>query len=270
MKAVPESWIAVAHELADIAGPILRRHFRTPVAAETKPDRTPVTVADREAEAAMRRHLARRLPDHAVAGEEYGGEIACSGPVWCIDPIDGTKAFLAGRPTFGLAVALVVDGEPVLGLVDQPIVGDRWIAARGHGLRWNGRPVRARPCAALADAIASATSPEMFLDTPLEPFYRTLCRRVRFFVYGGDCVGYALMASGLSDLVVEADLKPFDFLPLVPVVEEAGGRFTDLSGHRPDPAGSGVAVVAAGDARIHAAVLELAAQLLRPAAPPSP
>ncbi len=254
----------VACELADLAGAVLRRHFRTPLAVEDKADRSPVSRADREAERAMRAHLARVLPDHAVVGEEFGGAFADDRPVWVLDPLDGTRAFLTGRPTFGIALALLKGGRPVLGLVDQPVTGDRWIAVRGRGCRFRGAPARTRPCPGLAAAVASTTSPEMFLGTSREALYHALRRRVRFFVYGGDCIGYALLAAGFADLVVERELAPHDFLPLVPLVEEAGGVVTDLAGDPLGPTSAGE-VVAAGDARVHAEVLALARTTLRPA-----
>ena len=259
-----ERWGRVAAELADRAGAVLRRYFRTRLAVEAKADHSPVSLADREAEAVMREHLARTLPDHAVMGEEFGGAIPTDRPVWVLDPIDGTKAFLSGRPTFGIALALLMAGEPVLGLVDQPILGDRWLALKGRGLTFNGKRVRTRPCGELTAAVASATSPEMFLDSPREPFLHALRRQVRFFVWGGDCVGYALMASGFADLVVERDLRPYDFLPLIPIVREAGGVISDFEGRPlgPDSAGE---VLAAGDPRLHAVVVALARTALRPA-----
>lgn len=254
-------YLAVAHDLADAAGEVVRRHFRTPVTVETKADRSPVTIADREAEAAMRRLLAERCPDHRVIGEEYGDDPRTDGPVWCLDPIDGTKAFITGRPMFGTLIALLADGEPVLGLIDQPITRDRWVGCRGWGARFNDRPMRPRACPSLEHAIASTTSPDMFAEPDSRAAFDRLRNAVALTVYGGDCIGYALMASGFSDLVVEAGLKVYDYLPLVPVLREAGADITDWNG-RPLGLGSDGRVLATGDRRLQ----EPALNLLRAAA----
>jgi len=249
-------FVPVACELADLAREIVRRHFRTPFAVETKADRSPVTIADREAEQEMRRALARLCPEHAVVGEEYGDAARTDGLVWCLDPIDGTKAFITGRPMFGTLVALLEDGRPVLGLIDQPITGDRWIACRGWGARLNGRPARVRSCPSLDRAIGSTTSPDMFETEAEQRAYRRIHDSLALMVYGGDCIGYGLMAAGFSDLVLEANLKTYDYLALVPVIEEAGGRITDWRGEPLSLRSSG-RVLATGDPCLHAAALAL-------------
>ncbi len=249
-------YLPLACELADLAGEIVRRHFRRPLAVEIKGDLSPVTIADREAEAAMRRRLAEAAPDHAIFGEEYGDAENAAGLAWCLDPIDGTKAFLTGRPMFGTLVALLADGAPVLAVIDQPITRDRWTAVRGGGARFNGRRVHSRACPELARAAASATSPDMFTTPRQQAALALLRRSVALMVWGGDCIGYALMASGFCDLVIEAGLKTYDFLPLVPVIEEAGGRITDWQG-RPLSLASGGEVLACGDPKLHEAVLTL-------------
>ncbi|UIJ45510.1 histidinol-phosphatase [Sphingomonas cannabina] len=243
--AVTPSDVALAHRLADAAGAAIRPLFRAEFGLEMKSDETPVTRADREAEAAMRRLIKAEAPRDGIAGEEYGIEEGSSGRQWVLDPIDGTRAFIAGRPIFGTLIALVADGWPVLGVIDQPILKERWIGVTGRPTEFNGAPARTRSCRDLAGALLGTTSPACFDDAQLHAFEH-LDGAVRSTVLGGDCYNYACLASGHLDIVVEANLKLHDFAALVPVVEGAGGRMCDWAGD-PLHAGSTGEVIAAGD-----------------------
>lgn len=247
---------ALAHRLADAAGAVQRRYFRTPVAVDTKPDDSPVTVADREAEAVMRDLIRAAHPDHGIFGEEHGRERVEAEFVWVLDPIDGTASFITGRPLFGTLVALAHRGRPVLGLIDQSILRERWVGIAGEGTAWNGRPARVRPCPRLEDAVLLATSPEMFATPDEAAAFRRVRERVRLPLYGGDCYAYGQLALGLADLVVETGLAPYDFMALAPVVEGAGGRLSGWSGE-PLALGSPGDVIAAGDAAAHGAAVAL-------------
>ena len=243
---VAAALLAFADELADASGEIIRRYFRRPIAVDEKRDRTPVTIADRSAERAMRRLIARRFPDHGIVGEEFGRDDAEADYVWVLDPIDGTKSFVAGVPLFGTLIALAHRGRPVLGVIDQPISRERWIGARGWPTLLNGKRVKSRACRSLGQATLYATSPDMFRGREATAFAR-LKARVKLARFGADCYAYALLASGMIDLVVEADLKPYDFMALAPVVEGAGGTITDWHGEELT-LDSGGRVIAAGDA----------------------
>jgi inositol-phosphate phosphatase / L-galactose 1-phosphate phosphatase / histidinol-phosphatase len=247
---------ALAHRLADCAGEVQRRYFRTPVSVETKIDASPVTVADREAEARMREIIAAAYPDHGILGEEYGSQRPEAEFVWVLDPIDGTKSFITGRPLFGTLIALAHAGRPVLGLIDQSILRERWVGVTGAPSVWNGRPIRVRPCPDIADAVLFATSPAMFrAGTEAEGFARVQAS-VRLPMFGGDCYAYGLLAMGFADLIVETSLAPYDFMALVPVIEGAGGGITDWAGQALGFASCGQ-VVASGDPRVHAAACSL-------------
>jgi histidinol phosphatase-like enzyme (inositol monophosphatase family) len=239
--------IALAHRLADAARAAIRPHFRTPVAAERKADATPVTIADRAAEEAMRRILTAEVPQDGVFGEEFGITEGRSGRQWVLDPIDGTKSFLAGRATFGTLIALLVDGFPVLGVIDQPIIGERWLGVAGLPTTLNDEPVATRPCRELADATLATTGPQYFTQTEGDMFM-ALAQKTdhKRMVMGGDCYNYALLATGFVDVVCEAGLKLYDFAALVPVVEGAGGTMCDWNGD-PLHAGSDGHVLAIGD-----------------------
>lgn len=242
--------IALIQRLADAAGDVIRPHFRNLAAVETKADASPVTVADRAAEAAIRSILAAERPGDGIIGEEYGEDRPDAARVWVIDPIDGTRAFIVGRPLFGTLIALLEDGLPVLGVIDQCIARDRWTGTPG-GTTLNGVPVRTRACPALASAHVGTTSPYLFDD--LEAFQRVR-RSARDVIYGGDNHNYGLVASGCLDLVVESGLKVYDWAALVPVVTGAGGAMTDWNGN-PLRAGSDGRVVAAGDPGLLSEVL---------------
>lgn len=247
---------ALAHRLADAAGEVQRRYFRTPVAVEQKADESPVTIADREAEAAMRDLIRSFYPAHGILGEEHGRESVDAEFVWVLDPIDGTKSFITGRPLFGTLIALAHRGRPVLGMIDQSILRERWVGIAGEGAVHNGRPIRVRPCPRLEDAVLFATSPAIFQGAHENDAFGRVQARVKLPMFGGDCYAYGLMAMGFADLVVEAGLQPYDFMALVPVVEGAGGLLTDWQGRSLDIA-SGGQVVAAGDGRVHAAAQAL-------------
>ena len=251
---------ALAERLADAAGAAIRPFFRRPIALKTKADASPVTEADRAAEAAMRALLAEHVPDHGVLGEEFGATGLDREWVWVLDPIDGTKAFLSGLPTFGTLVALLHRGRPVVGVIDQPILRERWVGVAGQPTTFNGAPVRTRACAALAEASLFATSPEMFAAADAEAF-GSLAARVRLTRFGLDCYAYGMLALGFVDLVVEAQLAPYDYLALAPVIEGAGGRITDWGGAPLGLAGSDGRVLAAGDPSLHAAALAALAAL---------
>ena len=251
----PRACIDFAHTLADASGEVIRRHFRTPFPVEDKDDASPVTVADRGAERAMRALIADRYPEHGIVGEEFGNERPDADEVWVLDPIDGTRAFVAGKPIFGTLIALLREGKPLLGIIDQPILGERWIGAAGIVSRFCGDPIETRSCADLDRAILNTTSPDLFRGADRDAFAR-LSARVRSTLYGGDCYAYGLLASGHIDLVVEAGLKTYDYCALAPVVEGAGGRITDWEGN-PLRAESDGRVIAAGDGRVHDEALEL-------------
>lgn len=242
---VTAAQLAFAHRLADEAGKIIRRYFRRRIAVDDKADHTPVTIADRAAEQAMRRLIKRRFPGHGVLGEEYGRTQPEADYVWVLDPIDGTKSFISGVPLFGTLIALTYHGRPILGLVDQPILKERWVGALGRKTSFNGKQIKTRACRSLGDATLFATAPDLFAAADAPRFER-LRQRVKLARFGADCYAYALLASGFVDLVVEAGLKPYDFCALVPVIEGAGGTLTDWQG-KPLDLNSDGRVIAAGD-----------------------
>ncbi len=245
LSRCPIEFCAFAGQLADASGAVIRRHFRTSFDVVSKADASPVTVADRDSERAIRGLIETHFPEHGIVGEEFGSVRGDARHVWVIDPIDGTRAFVAGKPLFATLIALVEDGTPILGVIDQPVSGERWLGALGRPTTLNAEPVRTRKCAKLGNALLSATSPEMFKDIDALAFDR-LKGRVRQNHWGGDAYGYALVASGFIDLVVESGLKFHDFAALVPVIEGAGGVVRDWHG-RPVSAGSDGRIVALGD-----------------------
>ncbi|MBB4630916.1 histidinol-phosphatase [Sphingosinicella soli] len=237
--------LAFAHRLADAAGEAIRPWFRARVEVETKGDASPVTVADRAAETAMRTLIAAERPGDGIIGEEFGVSNPGAARVWVLDPIDGTRSFIAGRPIFGTLIALLEENRPVLGIIDQPIGRDRWAGAEGRATTLNGAAITTRRCPALSMAFIASSGPQYF-DAPQRARFEALSEASGQLVYGGDCYNYGLVAAGHIDLVVEANLKLHDFAALAPIVIGAGGSMTDWQG-RPLTGESDGSVIALGD-----------------------
>ena len=237
--------LRLAERLADAAGAAIRPFFRAAYQSETKADSSPVTEADRAAEAAIRAVLEKERPRDGIIGEEYGATRGDAGRRWVIDPIDGTRSFMTGRPIFGTLIALIEEEAPIIGIIDQPILRERWVGARGRPTLFNGEVARTRNCGVLASAHLGTTSPYLF-DSATRPGFERLAAAAGNLVLGGDCYSYGLVALGQLDLVVEAGLKLHDFAALVPVVEGAGGIVCDWSGN-PVSAQSDGKLVTAGD-----------------------
>ncbi|GIX08768.1 inositol monophosphatase family protein [Elioraea sp.] len=248
--------LAAATAAADAAAAAIRPWFRARLAIERKDDASPVTAADRAAEQAMRAVLAAAFPGHGILGEEFGHDRPDAPLQWVLDPIDGTKSFVTGRPTYGSLIALLEEGVPVLGVMSQPSIGERWIGLRGRPTLFFsplGGPAvaRCRPCPALAAAQLSVTTLDLFTPAT-RPRWERLAARAAQVTWGGDCYAHGLLALGLIDLVAETTYRIWDWAALVPIIEGAGGVITDWSGRalRPDADGS---VLAAGDPALHAA-----------------
>lgn len=255
----PDGFLALADRLVTAARTVTRRHFRARLPVEDKADESPVTRADREAETAMREIIATAHPGHGIHGEEFGIENPGAEFVWVLDPIDGTKRFITGNPLFGCLVALLQDGRPILGVIDMPILEERWVGAAGHATRFTDRQgtreARTRACLALSAATLLSTAPEMFEGADGDAFQR-LRKAAKLTLYGGDCFNYGLLSSGFADLVVEADLAPYDYLAQLPIITGAGGVMTDWQG-RPPGLHSDGRVLCAGDPRCHARAISL-------------
>ncbi|KAK4258596.1 hypothetical protein QN277_005031 [Acacia crassicarpa] len=253
----------VGNKVADAAGQVIRKYFRQKIDILDKDDSSPVTIADKSAEEAMVSIILEHFPYHAIYGEEKGWRCkeGSADYVWVLDPIDGTKSFITGKPLFGTLIALLLNGKPILGIIDQPVLRERWIGISGKKTRLNGQEVCSRSCANLSHAYLYTTSPHLFSGDAEEAFVRVR-NKVKVPLYGCDCYAYALLASGFVDLVVESGLKPYDFLALIPVIEGAGGVITDWKGDElcweasPTSSARSFNVLAAGDKQIHLQALE--------------
>src|SRR5947208_1005032 len=246
-------------ELAAKSGEVILPFFRTSLSIDNKGTVgrfDPVTAADRAAEAAMRALIHQAFPEHGIIGEEYGAEQPDAEYVWVLDPIDGTKSFICGMPAWGTLIALTRFGEPVFGVMNQPFTGERFSGDSGAA-SYRGpvgaRDLRVRPCAALTEAVMFTTSPLLMNQADRSAFERVE-KAVRLSRYGGDCYQYCMLAAGHVDLVIETELKPYDVLPLVPIIVGAGGVITTWEGSAPHAGGR---IIAAGDKRVHAAALEV-------------
>ena len=229
--AASSALVEAACAAADVAAAVVRPFYRRGVAADLKPDQSPVTIADRTAEQAMRAVLSERFPEHGILGEEFGLDRPEARYRWVLDPVDGTRAFITGRPMFGTLIALLEEGRPILGVIDQPISGERWIGVEGLPTVFEGGPGRVgcRACPTLATAELSCTAPEIF-GTAEGVAWRRLQAATRRTSWGGDCYAYGLIALGGIDVIAEAGLKVWDWAALVPILEGAGGRIVDWRG----------------------------------------
>jgi myo-inositol-1(or 4)-monophosphatase len=264
MRQIDSETLSLAHRLADAAGEVIRPYFRRPIAVTDKKALVggktvfdPVTAADRNAEQAIREILARERPNDAVLGEEFGETTGTSGWRWVLDPVDGTRAFVNGRYEWGSLIALEREGVPVLGVMDQPVLGERFVGANGETRlhdRGGVRAVHVRDCATIADAILCATHPDAFYRDE----ERAAFGRVKFATlmhrWGGDCTIFGILAMGFADLIVESGFNRWDVAALVPIVEGAGGVITNWQG---GSCAEGGPCLAAGDARVHAEAMTL-------------
>ncbi len=253
----PADDLRVAHALADAAAAHSMRLFRTPLDIIAKADESPVTRADREAEQAMRDILGAERTADGIFGEEHGSQHLDAERVWVLDPIDGTRSFITGSPLWGTLIALVRGGRVELGMVDMPVLGERWVGRAGLGAERNGQAVRVRDCTSLAEARIVTTSPDIFNAADWQAFDR-LSRQCAMRRFGGDCYGYAQLAGGTIDLVVETGLQPYDYLGPTGLIEAAGGIVTDWEG-RPLGLESDGRVVAAATRELHRQALALLA-----------
>ena len=263
MTIDPET-IAFAHRLADAAGAVIRPYFRRRIEIADKGAAKgsifdPVTEADRGAEEAIRALLKSQRPEDGILGEEFGEVAGTSGRRWVLDPVDGTRAFITGRHEWGSLIALEEHGKPVLGILDQPVLGERYIGVnRSASLltRDGVEPLGVRACERLEDAVLCATHPYAYFERGERAAFRRVSGAVRMSRFGGDCYIFGLLAMGFCDLIVESHFHRWDVAALIPLVEGAGGVITNWQGGRCDHGGQ---VVAAGDPRVHAAALALLA-----------
>ncbi len=261
--AASPALVACAHDLADAAAAVTLPYFRSHLEVDDKATNAPfdpVTEADRAAERAVSEVLAERFPRHGLEGEEYGVRQPEAPMRWIVDPIDGTRAFITGSPMWGTLIGLTNAGVPILGMMDQPFTGERFWSngetAVMRRLGGNEVAIRTRACAGLADAVFMTTDPALFRSQRERSALEILRSSARLTRYGGDCYAYAMMASGFVDVIVECGLGRYDIVPLIPVIEAAGGRVSTWDG---EPATSGGNIVACGDPQLHRAVLDILA-----------
>lgn len=245
--------LAHAQEWARAAGSITLNHFGGLISSETKGDGTPVTVADRAAERFLREHITRHYPQHGILGEEFGETNPGARARWILDPIDGTKSFVRGVPLYGVLIGIEIDGDPVVGIAHFPALAETVAAAMGEGCYWNGSPARVSAVSSLAQSAVLTSDPAALRDGPLAAGWDDLVTSSALVRTWGDCYGHILVATGRAEVMVDPILAPWDAAPFVPILAEAGGRFTDKDGKATAHGGSGIST----NGILHSQVLEV-------------
>ncbi len=249
-----------ANHLADLSADIVKKYFRLPNGEIAKEDDSPVTKADREIEARIREEIEKKFPNHGIIGEEFGNHNEKAEFKWILDPIDGTSSFIIGRPIFGTLIALSNQGKSILGIMNQPITGERWVGIDGEGSWLNGQKIQSRNCQKLDQAVLATTS-SFFFQNEDKNIFEKLCSKTKYqnyggVVYGGDCYLYAMLATGFIDLVIDPGLKIYDYAALIPIIEMAGGFVSDWQGNKLELK-SGARMLAAGSKEIQQQALEV-------------
>ncbi len=237
------------------AGEVTLRYFQKNPAVEIKADLSPVTIADRESERVLRQRIEQRFPDHGILGEEFGAVRESATYRWMLDPIDGTASFIQGIPLYGVMVGLEHAGEPSLGVVHFPALGETVWARRGGRAWWNGRRATVSKIAGLEDAALLTTDVKTFAAVGLDAAYQRLGAAVKLERTWGDCYGHVLVATGRAEIMLDPILDQWDACALLPILEEAGGRFTDRRGARTIRGGSAIST----NGLLHDAVMRLIA-----------
>jgi myo-inositol-1(or 4)-monophosphatase len=255
-----EKLVSFAHRLADASGAVIRPYFRQRIEVVHKPGKgtfDPVTEADKGGEKAIRAIIERERPDDGILGEEFGEKKGSNGLRWVLDPVDGTRAFITGRHEWGSLIALEKDEMPVLGIIDQPVLGERFLGVHGRSVLIEGEkrtPLKVRECASLKDAILCATDPGQYFSTVQQAAFARVKEEVRMTRYCGDCYLFAVLAMGFVDIVIEAGFSRWDIAALIPIVEGAGGVITSWDG---GDCRDGKTILACGDRRIHEEAMAL-------------
>ncbi len=252
--------ISFANHLADLSAEIIKKYFRLPNGEMQKNDETPVTKADREIEKIIRAEIEKKFPTHGIIGEEFGVKNPDAEFVWILDPIDGTSSFIIGRPLFGTLIALTHRGKSVLGIMNQPITGERWIGIEGEGAWLNGVKIKTRNCRKISDAVMCASSSFHFRGEDKKILKKisglTKYQKLGGIIYGGDCYSYASLASGFVDIVIDTGLQVYDYAALLPIMKMAGGIVTGWDGSELGLE-SNVRLIACGNRELHERVLEV-------------
>jgi myo-inositol-1(or 4)-monophosphatase len=257
---VDEKLIAFANRLADASGAVIRPYFRQRIEVVHKPGRAPfdpVTEADKGGERAIRAIIERERPDDGILGEEYGETPGKNGLRWVLDPVDGTRAFITARHEWGSLIALEDNEVPVLGILDQPVLGERFIGVNGRALLIEGEkrtPLKVRECAEIKQAILCATDPSQYFSPGQQAAFARVKAQVRMTRYAGDCYLFAALALGFIDIIIEANFNRWDVAALIPLVEGAGGLITSWDG---GDCRDGQTILACGDKRVHEEAIKL-------------
>ncbi len=241
-----------AKHLAEISGNIIRNYFRTQIKIDSKADDSPVTIADKKAEESMREEIMKQFPGHGILGEEFGEHNSSSSYKWILDPIDGTKSFICGTVTFGTLIALVKDGEPILGVINQPILKE-FLFGDNNSAELNDQKVKVRQCENFSDAVLLTTD---YLDVKKYQNgnkFDELTGKVKLYRNWGDCFGYYLLATGFADIMVDPIMNIWDSMALIPVIKGAGGIITDYQGKDPVKGNS----IIAASPEIHNKVIQI-------------
>ena len=249
-------FVSHANHLADISRKIIREEIYRPREVTVKSDATPVTPIDQKVERALRKAITETFPEHGIVGEEYENVDSDSDYVWVLDPIDGTMAFIAGLPTFATLIALTWRGSPILGVMDSPITEERWIGANGTNTTLNGAAIHSRPCHSLDTAFAHTSSPLYFVSERDIAAYNRITKAVQFLIFGGGCHAFGRLAHGYIDIAFETAHDIHDYLALVPIINNAGGRMSDWQGN-PLTLSSGPQFLACGDQIMQCQALDI-------------
>ena len=247
--------ISFANHLADESEKIIKQYFRTTLKINDKEDETPVTIADKNTELKIRELIETRYPEHGILGEEFEGVKIDSEYIWVIDPIDGTRSFIAGHKDFGTLIALLHNNKPIIGIINCPIHEERWIGVKNRKTTLNGKEVQTSKIETLAKSYV-CTSGLYFDNDHLRNGFDQIIKQTRYHRFGGDCYMYGMLATGLIEIVIEDTLKTHDYMALIPIIEGAGGKVSDKYGKNVNIHSQGSIIASAND-KLHKQLINI-------------